>query len=104
MAPVIYTSVVPSVPVPSTSIFTYLFSSPSGDPNTIGGYPGSKPAFIDAPSGTTITRAHLKSLALSLAFGLRDHPTTSVKRGDTLLVYSHNSLIWPVLLFGSGKL
>lgn len=101
MAPRIYTSPVPSFPVVNTSIFTHLFSS-SDDPNNIGGYPGSAPAFVDAPSSTSITRAQLKRLALSLGYGLRNHPNTSLKRGDTVLVYSHNSLHWPVVLFGSG--
>ncbi|KAF8231352.1 AMP binding protein [Tricholoma matsutake] len=101
MAPKIYTSPVPSVPIVATSIFTYLFSSPSHDLDTIGGYLGATKAFIDAPSGTTLTRAQLKHLALSFAFGLRDHPTAAAKRGDVVLVFSQNSLNWPVVLFGS---
>lgn len=102
MAPKIYTSPVPSVPVVATSIFTHLFSSPSHDPDTVGGYPGATKVFVDAPSGTTLTRAELKHLALSFAFGLRDHPILATKRGDVVLVYSYNSLNWPVVLFGSG--
>jgi len=102
MAPKIYTSPVPSVPIVATSVFTRLFSSPSHDPDTVGGYPGATTAFVDAPSGTTLTRAQLKHLALSFAFGIRDHPTTAAKRGDVVLVFSHNSLNWPVVLFGSG--
>ncbi|RDB25422.1 4-coumarate--CoA ligase-like 7 [Hypsizygus marmoreus] len=101
MAPRIYTSPVPSVPLVSTSVFTHLFASPSGDPNTIGGYPGSAKAFIDAETGTTLTRAQTKNLALSLGYGLRNHPNTGARRGDVVLVYSPNSLSWPILLFGA---
>ncbi|KAF8891748.1 AMP binding protein [Infundibulicybe gibba] len=100
MAPRIYTSPIPPVPIINQSIFTYLFSSPDG-PNNIGGVPGTTPAFVDAASSTTLTRAQLKASALALAWGLRNHPNTSVKRGDTLLIYSQNSLHWPVVLFGS---
>lgn len=102
MAPRIYTSPVSSVPSPPSSIITHIFSSPSGDPNTIGGYPGSTNAFIDAESGTTLTRAQTKHFALSFAYGLRDHPTTAARRGDVIMIYSPNSLNWPVALFGSG--
>ncbi|KAF8231353.1 AMP binding protein [Tricholoma matsutake] len=101
MAPKIYTSQVPSIPIVTTSVFTHLFSSPSHDPDNVGGYPGATKAFIDAPSGTTLTRAQLKHLALSFAFGLRDHPTAPAKRGEVVLIFSQNSLNWPVVLFGS---
>ncbi|KAF7316064.1 AMP binding protein [Mycena indigotica] len=67
-------------------------------------YPSTRAkAFIDGRTGTTITRGQLKHLCLSLAYGLKEHPTTSVfaKRGDTVLIFSPNSLAWPVLLHGS---
>ncbi|TFK74033.1 AMP binding protein [Pluteus cervinus] len=100
MAPVVYPSSTPSVPVVSTSVYTHLFSASPSDPTSVGGYPGSSPAFIDAPSGTTLTRAQLKNLTLSFAFGIRNHPTTRANVGDTVLIYSQNSLHWPVVLFG----
>ncbi|KAJ6582984.1 AMP binding protein [Mycena vulgaris] len=101
MTPRIYSSEFPDVPILNTSIFTKLFGSRG--PGDVGGFPGSMPAFIDAASGTTITRAQLKKLALSFAYGLRDHPNTRpfTKRGDTILIYSPNSLAWPVVLHGS---
>jgi 4-coumarate--CoA ligase len=99
----ILTSSIPPCPIAATSIFTYLLSSPSDDPSSVGGYPGATTAFVDAPSGTTLTRAQLKHLALSFAFGLCDHPALAAKRGDVILVYSHNSLNWPVVLLGSGR-
>ncbi|KAJ7443815.1 AMP binding protein [Mycena latifolia] len=101
MAPRIYSSPLPDVPIVSTSIYTRLLASRA--PGDVGGFPGSMKAFIDAASGTTITRAQLRNLTLSFAYGLRDHPTTRpfAKRGDTLLIYSPNSLAWPVVLHGS---
>ncbi|KAJ7149791.1 AMP binding protein [Mycena crocata] len=102
MVPQIYTSHVPDVPVLSTSIFTRLFGSRHGA-DDVGGFPGSMKAFVDAATGATLTRAEVKKLALSFAYGLRDHPMTRqfAKRGDTLLIYSPNSLAWPVVLYGS---
>lgn len=103
MAPKIYTSPVPSVPIFKRSIFTHLFRSASLSPSTedVGGFPGSAPAFIDAVTGTTLTRAQLKNLALTFGYGLLNHPTIPLKRGDTVLIFSPNSLAWPVVLFGS---
>ena len=101
MAPIIYTSPFPSIPLPAHSIFTHLFSSVG--PNDINGFNASLPAFIDATTGTTITRGQLKKLALALGYGLQKHPALSAKRGDTVMIYSHNSLAWPVVVFGSGR-
>ena len=96
-----YNSLVPSVPLFAHSVFTHLFSS--AGPNDVGGFHASLPAFIDTVTGTTITRGQLKHLALSLAYGLQNHPVISAKRGETVLIYSQNSLAWPVVLFGSGR-
>lgn len=100
MAPKIYTSDLPDVPILNTSIFTRLFAS--REPGNVGSLPGSMKAFIDAASGTCITRAQTMHLSLSFAYGIRDHPTTRpfAKRGDTVLIYSPNSLAWPVVLYG----
>lgn len=102
MPPRIYTSPLPPVPNVSTSIFTHLFFSPSHDPSLVGGHPGSAKAFVDGNSGTALTRAQVKNLALSLGYGLRYHPAAAAKRNDVVLVYSHNSLHWPVVVFGAG--
>ncbi|KAK0460922.1 AMP binding protein [Desarmillaria tabescens] len=98
MSAKIYTSPDPSVPIVSRSIFTHLLAK---DGDLVGGHPASLPAFVDSASGTTITRAQLRSLALSLGYALRNHPKIGAKRGDTVLVYSPNSLAWPVAVFGS---
>ncbi|KAJ7832066.1 AMP binding protein [Mycena olivaceomarginata] len=101
MSPTIYTSSHAEVAIPQTSVFTHVFASRGhGD---IGGFPASRKAFIDSASGAYVTRAQLLDLALSFAHGLRTHPDTKpfAKRGDTVLIYSPNSLAWPVVLFGS---
>ncbi|KAK7044884.1 AMP binding protein [Favolaschia claudopus] len=101
--PRIFKSHLPDVPIVATSIFTRVFASrtstPSGD---IGGFPGSNAAFIDGATGTTLTRAELLHLSLSFGYGVQNHPTTApfASRGSTVLVFSPNSLAWPVALFG----
>ncbi|KAK7044888.1 4-coumarate--CoA ligase-like 7 [Favolaschia claudopus] len=101
MSPRIYTSPFPDVPVDHCSLFTKLFRSRG--PNDVGGHPESWTAYVDAASGTGLTRAQVKTLSLSFAYGLRDHPTTRplTKRGDTVLLFSPNSLAWPIVLYGS---
>ncbi|KAJ6487695.1 AMP binding protein [Mycena sanguinolenta] len=101
MAPKIYTSHIPDVPIEQMSVFTKLFASHA--PGSVGRYPGSWTAYVDAASGTALTRAQVKKLSLLFAYGLRDHPTTQpfAKRGDTVLIFSPNSLVWPIVLYGS---
>lgn len=100
MSQTIYPSLLPSVKISPKSIFTHLFA-PDGHGN-IGGYPGSSPAFIDAETSTTISRATLRSLALSLAYGLTNPcgPTLPLSKGDTVLFLSPNSIVYPVATFG----
>ena len=76
MAPQIYNSPFPSVPVVERSVYTHLFAS--NDP-MVGQFPGSTPAFIDAVSGTTITRADLKCLTFAFRYGIRNHPWVATK-------------------------
>ncbi|KAK1232165.1 hypothetical protein PQX77_004713 [Marasmius sp. AFHP31] len=99
MSPRIYTSPTPSVPIPSCSIATLLFTSQPGQPSSyVGRYPGHFPAFVDAKTGVTLTRAQVKSLAFQFGHGLK---TIGAKRGDTVLMYSPNSLNWPVVILGA---
>ncbi|KAK7044885.1 4-coumarate--CoA ligase-like 7 [Favolaschia claudopus] len=100
MSPRIYTSHLPHLPVDHCSVFTKLLASRG--PDDVGGHPGSWTAFVDAGSGTALTRAQVRKLALSFAYGLRDHPSTRPlsKRGDTVLLFSPNSLAWPIVLYG----
>lgn len=103
---IVYTSPFQDCPILNTSIFTRLFSARSDASDDIGGFPGSAPAFVDAATGTSITRAELMHLCLSLAYGLKHHHNTSsfANRGDVVLIYSPNSLAWPVVLFGCACL
>ncbi|KAF8169832.1 AMP binding protein [Mycena galopus ATCC 62051] len=98
--PYIYQSDIPDVPIVNTSIFTRIFAARA--PGDIGGFPGSKIAFIDGLTGTSLTRAELRDLSLCFGYGIRDHPVTGpfATRGATALIYSSNSLAWPVVFFG----
>ncbi|KIL68813.1 hypothetical protein M378DRAFT_70443 [Amanita muscaria Koide BX008] len=94
MPPKIYSSPVPSLPIVESSLYSHLFAS--AHPNLVGPFPASAPAFLDAASGTTVTRADLKRLTLAFGYGLLNHPQTAAKRGETILIFSANSLSWPV--------
>uniref|UniRef100_A0A0W0EX21 Putative AMP binding protein n=1 Tax=Moniliophthora roreri TaxID=221103 RepID=A0A0W0EX21_MONRR len=96
MSPRIYKSSAPSVVIKSHSIFTHLLSSTGGD--YVGRHPGNTVAYIDAATGATLSRAQLKSLAFKFGHGLT---TVGAKRGDTILMYSPNSLAWPVVILGA---
>jgi len=98
MAPRIYTSPVPNLPIHEQSIFTRLLSQDSS--TSIGGQAATNVAFVDAATGAKITRGQLRSLALTFGYALRNHPKINAKRGDTILLYSPNSLAWPVVVFG----
>ncbi|KAF5322581.1 hypothetical protein D9619_001914 [Psilocybe cf. subviscida] len=99
MAPKIYTSPLTAPPLANHSVFTHIFAENKAK-GTVGGFPSSKPAFIDAATGTTISRGQLRSLALAFGYGLKAHPNIAAKRGETAMIFSPNSLTWPVVLFG----
>ncbi|KAK0463817.1 AMP binding protein [Desarmillaria tabescens] len=92
-----YNSPFPDVPIVNRSLFTHLLHK-SKDSKLIGGHPADLPVFIDSATGTVLTRRKLRSLCLSLGYGLRHHGT---KRGDTVLVFSPNALSYPVVLLGA---
>ncbi|KAG6902361.1 hypothetical protein C0995_000922 [Termitomyces sp. Mi166 len=92
----IYTSHIPDVPVYSRSIFTHLFS-PDARP-----FPAHFPAYTDAATDTTLTRAQFKHAALSFANAIRTHPRLAPQSpGATLLLFAPNSIAFPVVLLGS---
>ncbi|KAH8087865.1 AMP binding protein [Cristinia sonorae] len=95
----IYKSHLPSLQVPDESIFTHLFSTRFFD------FPPSSPAFIDAATDVKLTRGDVRDMCLALAFGLRNTLKTlggvQLKRGDVVLIFSPNSILWPIMLFGS---
>ncbi|KAG7448159.1 AMP binding protein [Guyanagaster necrorhizus] len=91
----IYPSSGPFVPIANRSVFTHLLNE---DGNLIGGYDANLPAYIDAVSGTALSRGQVRSLSLSFGYGLRNY---GAKRGDTILVFSPNCLAYPVIILGA---
>ena len=94
--PHIYTSDVPSPPLPRQSIIHHLFpelDNPSSPP-----FPPSTPTLIDAASGKTLTRAEVLLQTQRLAGGLRK---LGLKRGDVVGVIGVNSLEWCNAVYGS---
>ncbi|KAI0079315.1 AMP binding protein [Panus rudis PR-1116 ss-1] len=96
---VIYPSPHPKIEVAQESIWTFLFQT------TFDRHPSSAAAFIEASTGRSVSRGELKQLCLSFAHGIRDYfPKVGgvpLKRGDTLMIFSPNSLSWPIMLYGS---
>ncbi|KAG9127778.1 hypothetical protein FRC07_009366 [Ceratobasidium sp. 392] len=87
----IYKSSYPDYVIPRQSVFSKLFpKEPWCDE--------SLPAFIDAANGRTLSRGGVRDLSLRLAYGLRN--VLGTKRGDTVMIFSPNSLIWPVAMLG----
>ena len=83
----IYKSTFPDVEIPRRSIFTHLL--PVNGP-----YPDSLPAFIDAPTGKSITRGELRTNALRFAAGLTGDKQVlaarggpQIARGDVLAIF-----------------
>ncbi|KAF8264657.1 AMP binding protein [Lactarius quietus] len=94
MPSTIYTSPIPNVNLASESLWTFLFQTAQHDP--------SLPAFIDAATGRVLSRADLRKLSLEFAYGIRTRlPQGSrLLRGDTAMIFSPNSVAWPIALFG----
>ncbi|KAI0343749.1 AMP binding protein [Trametopsis cervina] len=94
----IYTSSYPTIPVPEESIFSFLLR------RHLDKSPLTSPAFVDAGTGFTITRGELRDLAFSVGWGLRNHLTVlggvQLHRGDVAMIFSPNSIAWPVMFFG----
>ncbi|THH07289.1 hypothetical protein EW145_g3470 [Phellinidium pouzarii] len=94
----LYTSEFPPLHIPNTSIYTHLY--PEKDR-----HPESLPAYIDADSGGVLTRRDARCLTRDYAFGLRNELAsrggTRLQRGNTVMIFSPNSLAYPFLLAGS---
>ena len=89
MAPVIYTSPHPKRELPSTSLFTFLYS---------GGHDPASPAYIDVLTKRVLSRADVRSLALQVGYSARHQ--LKLKKGEVALVFSPNTITWPVVLLG----
>ncbi|KAK0503575.1 AMP binding protein [Armillaria luteobubalina] len=93
-----YTSPYSDIPIVNHSLFTHLLHKSSQKSKLVGGHPADSSVFVDSATGTVLTRAKLRSLCLSLGYGLRHQ---GEKRGDTVLVFSPNALAYPVVLLGA---
>lgn len=96
----IYKSHVPRTYIPEESIFTHLFVT------RFNAAPHYSPAFIDGITGRLITRQQLRDFSLELAHGLRNEFSqhlggTPLERGDTVMIFSPNSICWPIAMYGS---
>lgn len=95
---VVYTSAWPSVPIVEESIFSHVFDSKLCAPEKV--------VYIDGPTGRRFTQAEVKHAALSLAHGLRNELHTpnfrgpSLSRGDTVMIFSQNNLLYPIFMWG----
>ncbi|KAF8586536.1 AMP binding protein [Ramaria rubella] len=87
--PRIYSSPFPEIYFPECSIFTHVFSHD---------YDAQLPAFIDAPTGKTLSRADVCAQSLQCAWSLKN--TLHQKRGDTMAIMSPNSIAWPIVFLG----
>ncbi len=76
--PIIYTSPFPSIQLPSSSIFSFIFDNKDSLDDS--------PAYIDAISGITLTRAKLYDQAMRLAWGVRKH---GLNRGDVAMIFRY---------------
>ncbi|KAG6891499.1 hypothetical protein C0992_005638 [Termitomyces sp. T32_za158] len=97
----IYTSPLPPTPIDASSVFTHLWGVTPGRPDCVGEYPGYLKAYVDAETGTTLTRAQVRDFALRVGWALKSCEEIGAKRGDVIMIFSPNSLSWPVALFGS---
>ncbi|KAH8087870.1 AMP binding protein [Cristinia sonorae] len=89
----------PDVSIPDESLFTYLFRTCYNE-----GKP-TDPAFIDAATGKAISREQTRDFALRFAYALREgfaqQGGISLKRGDTIMCFSVNSISWPIFMYGA---
>ena len=99
MAAKIYESRYPDIPLVRTSVWTFLFAH-----DRLPSKP-DYPAFIDSETSLTLTRGDLRNRSLALAWGARNRLSQlggpRLKRGSTIMIFSANSVAFPILLFGS---
>lgn len=93
----IYLPLVSSPPIPPSSIFEYLFPrSPAYSAYEI--HAPDAVIFIDGVTDEVVTRNDLATRARRLAAGLHD---IGLRRGDTVALFGHNSLLWIHAIFGA---
>ncbi|KAJ3534681.1 hypothetical protein NM688_g7099 [Phlebia brevispora] len=95
----IFQSPYPSVPVSEESYATFLLK-PESNP-----YPLDTVAYIDGLTDQTHTRKQHAEQVLALASGLRNAEHVGLlplSRGSTVLVFSPNSILYPVVMMATG--
>ena len=93
---IIYTSTLPTPPLPKCSLFQYHFpSTPSESPIPM--FDPGLPAYIDGYNGSTLTRGQLKDSALRLVTAFRE---LGLKRGDVGCIWGLNGFGWLTSWFG----
>jgi 4-coumarate--CoA ligase len=107
MPPHIYPSFYPPLPKrPYCNAFTFAFPPAHEDQHS-----PETPALIDGATGTTLTRADVRRLALELAFGLTHSSESPVciksgggdgrlVKGDVIMIFSLNSVAFSILAGG----
>ena len=93
----IYKSSWPSVSIILESVFTHIFKDTEKQ---------DRLAFIDAASGQQFAQRDVRDRALSLGYGLlhevhKNGSGVQLRRGDTIMVFSQNHFLFPVLVFGA---
>ncbi|KIJ15492.1 hypothetical protein PAXINDRAFT_99370 [Paxillus involutus ATCC 200175] len=106
MSEEIFTSPYGSAPLFRRSIFTHLLGTSPTASDLVGGFPAASPAFIDAATGTTISRGALRSYALQFAHSLHNLPAPlahakNASATPTILIFSPNSIVWPIMIHGA---
>lgn len=98
-----FTSPVSAVSLVRKSLFTHLLGASPDTPHLVGGFPAHSPAFIDAATGTSLSRGSLRSYALQLAHSLHSlpKPLGRPSNATTVLVFSPNSIVWPIIFLGA---
>jgi 4-coumarate--CoA ligase len=93
MSDKVYKSTYEPIPLPRQNIWHFLYQdNPNQEP--------SKPAYVDVVTGRSITFGELPRLTKRLAHGLVHK--AGLKRGDTLLVFSPNHVLYPAIVHSSA--
>ncbi|EKD01167.1 AMP binding protein [Trichosporon asahii var. asahii CBS 8904] len=96
MPPTIYKSDYPAPPLPTCSVFHYLFPAVDGQ-SPLERFDPALPAYIDGLDGRVLTRGELRDGATRLAGGLRQ---LGLDREDVALLWGVNSLEWAKAVYG----
>jgi acyl-CoA synthetase (AMP-forming)/AMP-acid ligase II len=94
MAPIIYSASERPPFLPQQNVFQYLLGGPALSP--LPAFDDSLPAFIDGPTGFTLTRADLRDRALRVVGALH---ARGLRKGDTVCIFAFNSLEYVIVAY-----